>query len=346
MQPTERQEHILRTIVEKYISLAHPVGSAAILEASGLKVSSATVRNDMAVLEELGLIRQLHTSGGRVPTNAGYRYYVERLMLPTRIPSSEAMTIRHQFHQAHTDLQEWLKLAATVMAHRMHNVGLITAPRSSEIRLRHLELISIQNAVALLIVVLGDGTVIQEMLTLPEPHPQEELSALSDRLRTVLGGLGAGNLAEKTTELPLLDRMIADVVDHLLQRYSGQHAEVYHAGLPDLIRQPEFVDPRRGESLTILNERLRFMVEFLQQGVAVAQLLHELPDNSRVHVVIGGETPARGLEDYSFVLGRYGDGDDSTGILGVVGPTRMEYPRAVALVQYMSNLMTDLMNVY
>src|SRR5919202_2716660 len=145
MQLTERQEQILRTVVELYIMSAHPVGSAAIASASGLNVSSATIRNEVAVLEELGHVRQLHTSGGRVPTNAGYRYYVERLMQPARLPTTDARTIRHQFHQAHTELQEWMKLAANIMAHRMHNVGLSTVPRSAEIRLRHLEVISIQH---------------------------------------------------------------------------------------------------------------------------------------------------------------------------------------------------------
>src|SRR5947209_17508597 len=119
---TERQERILKTIVVLYVAGAHPVGSAAIVTASDLHVSSATVRNEMSVLEELGYIRQLHTSGGRVPTNAGYRHYVERLMGSSHLPNSEARTILHQFHQAHTEVQEWLKLAATIMATRMHNV--------------------------------------------------------------------------------------------------------------------------------------------------------------------------------------------------------------------------------
>src|SRR5947209_11528791 len=176
MQLTERQEQILKAIVELYVGTAHPVGSVAIASVGGLAVSSATVRNEMGVLEEQGYIRQLHTSGGRVPTNAGYRYYVERLMERTRLANSEASTIRHQFHQAHMELQEWLKLAATVMAYRMHTVGLITAPKLTEVRLRHLEVIAIQHSIVLLIVVLQDGTVVQEMFTLAESRPQEELS--------------------------------------------------------------------------------------------------------------------------------------------------------------------------
>jgi len=346
MELSARQERILKTVVEQYISTAHPVGSHAIVAASGLNISSATVRHEVTVLENLGLVRQLHTSGGRVPTNAGYRYYVERLMEHGQVTSSDAVTIRHQFHQAHSELQEWLKLAATILAYRMHNVGLVTAPKATEIRLRHLEVIAIQSAVALLIVVLQDGTVVQEMLALPEPCSQEELSALADRLTQELKGMTAGQVEAKAKTLPGTGAAVAMMAAHLLRRCQEQHTPVYHAGLADLIRQPEFLGPRHGESLAMLNERLRQMVDFLHQGYAVQRLIAGLPPIADVHVVIGGDTEPDALQDYSFVLGRYGDGEESSGYLGIVGPTRMEYPRAVALVRYMSNLMTDLVQAY
>jgi heat-inducible transcriptional repressor len=343
---SERQEHILRTIVDQYIASAHPVGSAAIVAASRLGVSSATVRSEMARLEELGYVRHLHTSGGRVPTHSGYRYYVERLMEPSRLPSSDAVTIRHQFHQAHTELQEWLKLAANIMAHRMHNVGLVTAPRSTEVRLRHMEAISIQATIALLIVVLQDGTVLQEMITLAEPHGQEELSAMADHLSQKLRGLAATQIEIAAANLPPLHASVGLMAAQLVRRTETRHAQIFHAGLGDMIRQPEFQETRPGEPLSSLNERLRQMVEFLQQGVAIQRLLAELPLGSNVQVVIGSELGDEGLQDYSFVLARYGADDDARGFLGIAGPNRMEYPRAVALVRYMTDLMTDLMQAY
>ena len=346
MQLTRRQEQILKTIVEQYVATAHPVGSHAVLSASGLAVSSATVRNEVCVLEELGYVHQLHTSGGRVPTNLGYRYYVEHLMDSGEVSPSEAITIRHQFHQAHMELQEWLKLAATVMAYRMHTVGLITAPKSSEVRLRHVEVIAIQHTIVLLIVVLQDGTVLQEMFTLAESHPQEELSAIADRLTGELRGLTALQIGGKVADLPGTAAAVAMALAHLLRRAEEQQTQVYHAGLADLIRQPEFAGPRHGESLTLLNDRLRQMVEFFQQGFALQRLFHDLPEAHDVHIVIGGEMGTDVLQDYSFVLGRYGHQEESSGLLGVVGPTRMEYPRAVALVRYMSGLMTDLVQAY
>jgi heat-inducible transcriptional repressor len=346
MQLTERQEQVLKTIVELYTSTARPVGSEALVSSSSLGVSSATIRNEMGHLEDLGYIRQLHTSGGRVPTNAGYRYYVERLMERTHLAHSEASTIRHQFHQAHMELQEWLKLAATIMAHRMHNVGLITAPKSTEVRLRHLEVIAIQSTIVLLIVVLQDGGVLQEMLPLDEAHSQEVLSVLADRLSAQLRGLSASAIEAQLSGLSTVEGQIASHAARILRRCEEQQAQIFHAGLAEMIRQPEFLAPRHGEPSTMQNERLRQMVEFLNQGLALQGLLSGLAGETDVQIVIGGETTVEGLQDYSFVLARYGHATDSSGFLGVVGPTRMEYPRAVALVRYMTDLMTDLVHPY
>ncbi len=342
MDLTKRQEQVLKIIVDQYIASAHPVGSTTVAE-GGLGVSSATIRNEMAVLEELGYIRHLHTSGGRVPTNAGYRYYVEHLMQPDRLPEQEARTIRDEFRGAHTDVQEWLKLAAIVMARRVHNVGLVTAPKSSDLRLRHLELISTQGNVALLIAVSHDGTVLQEMLAMAEAHSQEELSALADGLSRELHGLAAREIEIKADSLPEPARMLAASVAELLRRSQSQDAQVYHAGLSDLMQQPEFLGPHTRESMIVLNERLRQMVDFLQQGYAIEQVLSSLPVGRAVQVVIGAEAAGQHLGDYSFVVGRYGPEELTRGYVGVVGPTRMEYPRAVGLVRYMSSLMTDLM---
>ncbi|MGI8824113.1 MAG: heat-inducible transcriptional repressor HrcA [Chloroflexota bacterium] len=342
---SERQERVLKSVVNIYIATARPVSSTALLSVSGLGVSSATVRNEMGVLEDLGYVRQLHTSGGRVPTNAGYRYYVERLMNMGRVSDSDARTIRHQFHQVHTEVQEWLKLAATIMASRMHNVGLITAPKSTEVRLRHVELLSIQPRVALLIVVVQDGSVLQEMISLAEPHTQEELGSLSRGLNDVLQGLTVAVADVRLFELTHVDASITPMISHLLRRCDEQHTQVFHAGLADMIRQPEFTDLRPGEPLSSLNQRLGQMVEFLQRGFVVDRLLSEIQPAAQIQIVIGSDDTVE-LRDYSFVLGRYGDELEGSGVLGVIGPTRMEYPRAVALVRYMSEVMTDLMQAY
>jgi heat-inducible transcriptional repressor len=139
---------------------------------------------------------------------------------------------------------------------------------------------------------------------------------------------------------------VAGLTAQLLRRGEDQHAQIFHAGLAEMIRQPEFIRPRPGEPLGMFNDRLSQMVDFLHQGLALQRLLSGLPGPADVQIVIGSETAVEGMHDYSFVLARYGHEDDGSGFLGIVGPTRMEYPRAVALVRYMTGLMTDLVHPY
>jgi heat-inducible transcriptional repressor len=284
----------------------------------------------------------LHTSGGRIPTNAGYRYYVERLMAPAPLSTTEASTIRHQFLSVHTEINEWFKLAAAVMASHMHNVGLITAPKLSAARVRHLEILLMRGASALVILVLRDGTVLQDKLVLEEPRPQEDLSAQADRLTTLLQGLTVAEVELRGRVLPQKDAAIASLVVRLMRHKEERAAEMYHTGLADMIRQPEFLSPRPGESSVAMTERLRPVVEFLQGTWAIEQFLGALSPEGDVQVVVGADSFA-GLDGYSFVIGRYGGSDDGSGFLGIIGPTRLQYPRAVSLVRYMTNLMTDLM---
>ena len=341
MNLTERQEYIIRAVVEEYIGTGRPAGSATVLQRSGLNVSSATVRNDVAVLEEQGLLLQLHTSGGRIPTTLGYRYYIEHLLPTSQLSDEDQVTIRHQFYQAHTELDEWLKLAAAVIAHRAHNVALITRPRPEEVRLKHLELIESQAHSVLVIVVLGDGTVLQEMLSTDVAVSQDQLRGYADALNACLAGSrSAIEVERRVWGLPEGVHMFSDTIARLLRRAGEKRLQVYHEGLGEMLSRPDF----SGSAHPNLSggERLRRVVDFLQQGIAMEDLLSMMALEEGVQVVIGGEAPLSDLEDYSIVVGRYGGVSEGSGMLGVLGPTRMEYGRAISLVRYMTELMTDL----
>src|SRR5947209_4123766 len=162
---SDRQRAILSIIVEQYVSTARPVASEQIVNSYNLNVSSATVRNDMADLERAGLIMQPHTSAGRVPTDRGYRYFVENLMNPTSLSTDEQRMIRHQFHQIEMNAEEWVRLAAAVLARTVHAAAMATAPRSTAVRLKHFELIAISESRIMIVLVGHDGTVTQQMLT-------------------------------------------------------------------------------------------------------------------------------------------------------------------------------------
>ena len=190
-----RQQTILAFVIREYVETAKPVGSKVLAEKYGLDYSPATIRNELARLEELGYLSHPHTSAGRQPTDTGYRYFVQRLMGEVELPAHEQRLIAHQFHQSRLDLSQWMHLAASVLARSgIANrpdgtrstalVALVTPPHARQARLKHIQLISTQGRLVLLIVVLLDGSVKQEMLTLAEPLGQETLSEVSARLNS------------------------------------------------------------------------------------------------------------------------------------------------------------------
>src|SRR6476620_12013680 len=185
---TERQRQILAIIIEQYVSTARPVASEHIIGHYDLNVSSATVRNEMVELEKAGLISQPHTSAGRAPTDRGYRFFVENLMTPTALSTSEQRTIRHQFHQIEMDAEEWVRLATAVLARTVRSAAVATTPRSTAVRLKHFEFLSISDMRILLVLVGHDGTVTQQLLTVDESWDQERLSALAARLNAEFTG--------------------------------------------------------------------------------------------------------------------------------------------------------------
>src|SRR5436309_15775509 len=174
---SERKQQILRALVEEYIHTATPVASETLVRKYRLNFSSATVRHELAGLEEAMLIHQPHTSAGRVPTDLGYRYFVEHLMRESTLSLDEQRLIRHQFYQVQDQLDQWVRLTASVMARLLHSGAVITPPRASEGRLKHFEVFSVTDLSALVVLVLMDGSVQQQRLLLETPALQDELSA-------------------------------------------------------------------------------------------------------------------------------------------------------------------------
>ena len=335
---SSRQQMILSLVVREYVSTAAPVGSKGLAEKFKLGVSSATIRNDLARLEELGYLSHPHTSAGRMPTEAGYRYFVERLMGEAKLPLEEERTIAHQFHQVQQDVEQWVKLAAAVLARTSRSAALITAPQATRARFKHVQLISTHGPMVLLILVLQDGSVKQEMLTLAQTLAQDALDEVSRRLSNACENLSAEGINALRPTLPVFEAEIAGVVADILQQAEARTANpVYRDGLAQVLKQPEF--ERREESETLL----RVMEEHssLLEDV-LANALN--PNVGGVQVVIGGEGRWRELRDCSLVLARYGVPDYAIGALGVLGPMRMPYNRTISTVRYVADLMSDLVS--
>lgn len=332
---TPRQQTILGLIVQEYVRTAIPVGSRTLVEQYGLNVSPATVRNEMARLEELGYLTHPHTSAGRVPTDQGYRYFVERLLQETTLPLDERRTIAHQFQQVRQDIDEWMPLAASVLARTARGAAVVTAPQTAQVHFRQLQLISVQGRLVLLVLVLQGGTVKQQMLTLAEPLPQPVLSEAADRLNQLCAGLTAAEIEPRIASLPLLEADIAALAVEIMRRADSMTAEgVYHDGLSELLQEPEFDEKEQTRGVLRVLEERSFLEAVLAEALG--------PTVGSVRVMIGGEGRFDELQACSLVLSRYGVAGLATGALGVLGPTRMGYGRAISSVRFVAHLLSEL----
>ncbi|MGB7115739.1 MAG: heat-inducible transcriptional repressor HrcA [Anaerolineales bacterium] len=333
---TERQKLILALIIRDYIETAQPIGSRYLVENYNLNVSSATVRNDMLALSETGYLRQPHTSAGRIPTEDGYRFFVRQLMGHTELPSTTKRTIVHQFYQAGMDIDRWMRLAASVLAHQSQAASLVTAPRSERSVFKHLELISTRGRQVLMVLVLSGGEVNQQMLALAEPISQERLSIVAQSFNDLLLGLDSESIAALSVKFDALEQdIITLILDDLRHTSDMLTGEIYHDGLAHVLTEPEF------ETADIARNALRVFEE--------RQLLEDLltrtvlsNDLSGVQVLIGGEGNWEELRDFSIVLARYGAPGLATGTLGVLGPIRMPYGRTISTVRFVASLLSDL----
>ncbi len=332
---TPRQQLILAVVVREYISTARPVGSQAVVAEYALRVSPATVRNEMAYLEEAGYLTHLHTSAGRIPTEKGYRYFVERLMQEATLSPTEQRMIRHQFHQVQMDIGEWMKLGASVLAHNASAAAVVSAPKARRGRFKQLELIPIQGTMILMVLVLQQGIVLQRMLNVDEPINADELRQIANRLTDMMSGLEAPAVAARRTQLSPLQATFLDAVVEVMEHMdSAGEVELYRDGLFNILSQPEYVEA----------EHIRRLVGILESGRLLENVLAEAAPITGVQVIIGGEGRWDELADYSLVLARYGAGDEATGSLGVLGPLRMPYGRAVSTVRYVADVLTELVN--
>jgi heat-inducible transcriptional repressor len=329
---SDRQRLILKLIVQEHVQSGRPVGSKALTEKYVLGFSSATIRNEMSELESAGFIQSLHTSGGRVPTDLGYRYFVHMLMDTPELPSGDQIMIRHQFRQVEAQLEQWVELAAVVLAETARSVSVVTAPRPAVARLRHLELISLQPRLALLILVTQDSMVRQVMLRWPEDTDQPALSQLADELVGQLSGMTVSEVRDQVGRSSGAKRFVIERIAATLGALDAvEQVEIRHSGLENVLTQPEFAG---AESQALL--------EILRGGGFLSALLPQVENGSGVQVFIGDENPTSELRRFGVVLATYGVGGEVSGLLGVLGPTRMAYGRSISSVRYMAQLMSGL----
>jgi len=335
---TERQKTLLMLIIRDHIDSAQPVGSQRLVDHYHIDLSSATIRNEMAALTEMGYLRQPHTSAGRVPTEEGYRYFVGQMVNQAQLPEAVRNTIAHQFHQASADVDQWMQLAASVLAHQSQGASVVTAPRSTEARFKHVELISTQGRQVLMVLVIGSGEVSQQILTLAEPVTQERLSQAASHLNGVLSGMTADAIAAIGSRSDALEQDIVTLITGELNR--TEHAvagEIYTDGLTNVLTGPDYAE----------SDDMRRALRLFEERSTLQDLLARTTVNSSVgglQVLIGGEGMWEDLRQCSMVLARYGVPGLATGMLGVLGPMRMSYARTIPTVRYVAGLLSDMVN--
>jgi len=338
---TDRQEHILSLIVQTYTQVPEPVSSNQLVRDHNLSVSSATVRNEMAHLEELGYITAPHTSAGRVPTANGYRYIVRALTrgTDTSLSPVEQQYISNRFNELPAVLDQWLKQAATALARTADMASLVTVPMAETSRFKHVELISIQGRLALMVLVVNGGALHQRMLNLAEAIPQAALSEAANRLNSLCADLTPNQLRLKARQFDVFESEVIDLAADLMESAQrGTVRYVYRDGLSEIIKS--FPDSEGAQ------QALRIFEERGMLDMILTELLQPLMNDDHVRVIIAGDGRYDELSRLSIVISRYGM-PQMGGALGLVGPTHLNYGRAISAVRYVSGLMTDMIvNLY
>lgn len=330
---TPRREAILKIIVSEYIARAVPVASEIIFRNYKLGVSPATIRNDMAYLEKEGYITRPHTSAGSVPTDKAYRHYVESLSQEVELPLEERYQIRELFQEVEEEFERWLKLAAAIVARLVRNAALVTFPKPRQCRFRHLELVALHEFVALMILVLSEAILKRQLLSFDRPVTQNQLTRFANKLNAAYAGLNSSEISAKRLELSAEEKQVTEaILDMMIAEDEAEYEQAYLEGLRLMLDQPEFA--RRDRMLSIM--------ELMETREWLRSAFSRWPSDVGVQVIIGEENRDETLRGLSLVFSRYGIPGRIDGAIGVIGPTRMDYRRAISAVSYMSGVLSDL----
>ncbi len=338
-----RSQAILRAVIEEYVTSAQPVGSLALVERYGLGVSSATVRNILADLETAGLLTHPHTSAGRVPTDAGYRFYVESIVDAVPLPAVEQLMIRHQFGQVEFASEHWFRLAATTLAGLTRSAGIATPAKPRAAHIRRVDLVAVNERMASLILVLREGAIKQAAVTLDEPEPVDQSTLnqvaglLNERLvdKTTTSAESTLSRLEEADRVQRIARRVGERIMRILLEYDAAAVEeVFSDGLLNVMEAPEFAQ----------SDKLRQVFTALENRAYLGELVGSVAGSGRISIVIGAENPREEMHDVTLILAPYGRPGRALGVVGVLGPTRMSYPNAIGTVAFVSGLMNELVD--
>jgi heat-inducible transcriptional repressor len=332
----ERKAAILRAVVEEYIDTAQPVGSAHVVRAPGVQVSSATVRNDMASLEQEGYLRQPHTSAGRIPTEKGYRFFVDTIGPPAALRGSDAQQVRSFFERAHGELEQMLQDTSRLLGDLTSYASVVVGPAPTEATVRSVQVVGLTPSSALVVAVLSNGAVEKHTVDLTEGGAALGEPVGEERINAATAHLAAGLAGAVRTALPPLpatgdsatDAICALALRALAKDRGDDPDQVFVGGTAGIARAFDALDT------------VREVLGILEQQYVVVTLLRDVLDRG-LQVAIGTETGMAPLAECALIVAPYHVEGAPAGTIGVLGPTRMDYPQAMAAVAVVSRRLSQ-----
>lgn len=326
---TNRQLQILQVIVDDFVSSAQPVGSRQISKKNGINFSPATIRNEMADLEELGYLEKTHSSSGRVPSEKGYRFYVDHLLKPKTMSMKDVGIVQSIFQNQIIEIEQVIRQSANILSDLTTYTTILLGPNVGNHRVKKFQLIPLSEQAAVAIVVTDNGHVENRMIKLPKGFDALDIEKTVNILNDRLVGVPILELQSKL-ELETLEvlRQHIRTADSLLQSLKNmakveKESEVYFAGKMNMLNQPEFHD---------LN-KIRMFMDLMDKKSQIISLFH--PEDDNIHIRIGSENNHLAMEDCSVITTTYSIGEDQTGSIAIIGPTRMDYQRVISLLELM-----------
>lgn len=336
-----RAAEVLRAVIRQHILSGEPVGSKAVTEGTRLDLSAASIRNVMADLEERGFLQQPHTSAGRIPTDSAYRLYVDQMLPRTRVGAKQVQVIDAALAESRREIPDLLSEASRQLSQFSNQVGLVLAPALQRVVIDRIEFVRLDPRRVVAILIARTGEVHNRMLAVAEPETQRDLDHVGRYLTDELGGRTLPEMRDRLVlrmaeERAAYDTLMAQSLELGRQAFESDEsdAELLVGGASNLIGSPEFSEI----------ETMRGMFRTLEEKKALISLLSQVIEGTGVQVVIGAENPNAELNRCSLVVASYGGTDGRLGTLGIVGPTRMEYARAIALVDHLAGVLTRLLS--
>lgn len=337
MDMGDRKRLILQAIIEDYINTAEPVGSRTISKKYLTGTSPATIRNEMADLEEMGFIEQPHTSAGRIPSDKGYRLYVDKIMRQNTVNDAQREMIKKEFLDTLGEIDRLVKHASKMLSQMTQYTSIVMAPQLRRTGIKQVQLIRIDSATILAVIITDAGIVKNSVLRLTQDVKPDALARITNMLNDKLAGLGMEDLENFDIDYMLNNSLghgeiIEQVLPELIQTlFYSDTAEVYHDGVSNILNLPEYSD---------INKARNFL-NTMEEKDLLFKVLNDVKGD--VNVSIGSENKLEQFKDCSLITATYRINGKTIGSVGIIGPTRMDYSKAISIVEYMTDNLSEML---